>query len=528
MQSLNPNGDTLQDLRRKLDQLTLITNAVPALIAYWDKDTRCRFANKAYFEWFGFDSESLYGLTLRELLGEEIYAKNIKYIQAALLGQPQNFERDLVHKQTGELRHTQASYIPDLECGIVQGFFVLVTDVTERKNAEIEALRAKEEAITATKIKSRFLANMSHEIRTPLNGLCGMLALAKDTCLTPEQREFIEAANHSAVHLTGVINDILDISKIEANAMILSTEAFSLREVLRDSLKALTITARKKGLHTEVEIESNVAEFYWGDPVRLTQIVINIFGNAIKFTQKGRIRLCVSADPDADDIVHFEISDTGCGIPQDALKTIFEPFRQADESNTRTYGGTGLGLTICRELVHMMGGEISLESELKSGSTFRFTVHLKKHLGKELNPLASEFSSPGALLEEIPFPVRHVLLAEDNPIGARAQILMLKKMNCIVDHVEDGLAAVALARSKKYDLIFMDMQMEILDGISATKRIREDKCGASHQAPIIALTANSFKEDEVACFKAGMTGFLTKPISTQRLGQMLKNPGYKT
>lgn len=505
-----------------LEKLTLLVDGIPAMIAYWDRDQRCRFANKIYFEWFGATAEALFGKHIKDMLGEELYQKNQVYIRGALAGVPQFFERSLVRSKQGDVRHTQASYIPDVGPDGVDGFFVLVADVTELKRAQIEAVQAKEQAEVASRVKSQFLANMSHEIRTPMNGIFGMLDLALATSLTDEQKRYLEAAAESTDHLLHVINDILDLSKIEAGEIVLAHSPFDLRETVTSTLSALRIQAQRRGLVTTVSIDENVPNRLAGDAVRLRQVLINIFGNALKFTEKGSVSLRISQLPEQG-LLRFEIQDTGIGISEQKIDTIFAPFRQVDESSTRNFGGTGLGLAICVNLVQMMGGSIEVKSELGVGSTFSFTVRMEEFQGGEADRFLMEASPAGDLLSKRRL---RVLLAEDDPVSAKVQSLILKKYGCDVFCVDNGQSAVEAFKERAFDLVLMDMQMPIFDGVEATRRIRRFEIGTGHRVSIVALTANAFSEDRITCLAAGMDLFLSKPIRESQMVEILKScPG---
>lgn len=505
------NAGVLEALERQ----KLIVDSMPALIAYWDREERCRFANKPYFEWFGYTPERLYGISMEQLLGETLYQKNKIYIEGAKQGIPQHFERELRRVVQGDIRHTQASYIPDVVNGEVLGFFVLVADVTERKRAEMEAIRAKEEAVHASQVKSRFLANMSHEIRTPVNGVMGMLAIALGTELSPVQRECLEAADNSARHLLWVVNDILDLSKIEAGEVTLVKKPFSLRQTIESALASALMLARRKGLSAEISFGEGLPEAVWGDPVRLLQVILNIFGNAVKFTASGRVELKVSGG--AGDLVVFQVMDTGIGIAQDQFEKIFLPFSQVNESLSREFGGTGLGLSICQELVRLMGGKIEVESEVGKGSIFRFGLPLPQ--AEAPRSASREIWRRPAAPELAGQPKLKVLMAEDDPVCRRVQAFFLEQLSCEITHAFNGKDAVDLAKRTRYDLIFMDMQMPECDGIEATKRIRADDESACRDTPIIAITANAFQSDMRASLAAGMNGFVTKPIDREKLAE---------
>ena len=400
----------------------------------------------------------------------------------------------------------QASYNPILDPdGRPFKVVKLATDISVRKEMEVALRDAKDRAERAAAAKTTFLANMSHEIRTPMNAVIGFTELLLDTPLDARQRAHLETVHQSARSLLGLLNDILDTAKLEKGVVELEYVDFSLRELCIDITSSLRLSAQGKNLPLEMDYAAGMGEFFKGDPLRIRQVVVNLLSNAIKFTERGAVRLSITQD---GDMVHLAIHDTGIGIPPDRVGKIFDRFAQADPSMTRRFGGTGLGTSIARQLVDLMGGKITVESQLGVGSVF--------HVRLPLQPGQDILSLPAAANDDLP-PLR-ILIADDVEQNVELLMISLGKLGHHVVSVDDGAKAVDAACNSRFDVILMDVQMPVLDGLAATRLIREHESVYRLAAvPIIALTASVQAEDRHATESAGMQGFASKPVEINAL-----------
>ncbi|MFS2317239.1 ATP-binding protein [Maricaulis sp. D1M11] len=408
--------------------------------------------------------------------------------------------------------------------GTTLALFSAMARQAEERNHKLSALaeqlgRSRIDALSASKAKSDFLATMSHEIRTPLNGVLGVAQLLMESGLTEDQAELARVINDSGQILLRILNDVLDLSKIEAGKMDLSKESFAVRDLVVDTKALWSERATAKDLDFVIDVTSHDTRELVGDPVRIKQILFNLISNAIKFTDDGAVRATFSFVDlgRRRTSMRVEVRDSGCGIPEDAQASLFESFSQVDADTTRRHGGTGLGLTICKRLVELMGGSIGFESVADQGSTFWFDIPLN---------LAEEKPQPAAPVMEpdqtsLPASRKRVLIAEDNIVNqtVTAGFLKLKKIDFEI--VENGQQALDAVQKQNFDAVLMDVQMPVMDGLDATRAIRRLGSDVA-RIPIIALTANAMSGDQQVCLEAGMTGFVAKPISKDNLYKALE------
>jgi len=507
--------DSVRKLRKAEHRLRGIANSVPARIGYWNRELRCEFANDAHREWFGSRARDIVGMTMQELQGEELFNLNKPHVRMALDGHAQHFERNLT-KADGTASTVDVQYRPDMdERGEVRGFYVLVTDITAIRTA-------RDEAIKLAAAKTEFLANMSHEIRTPLNGILGMTQLLLDTPLSSEQREIAATSQSCGVHLLAIVNDVLDFSKFESGGLVLESIAFDLKNLLLQSQAALASSARDKGLALNINV-ALTAECRLGDPMRILQVLLNLLGNAIKFTASGSVAVHVSDDAQSSDVL-FSVTDTGIGITAAQLPRVFERFTQADSSTSRRFGGSGLGLAICARLVDLMGGKLCASSEQGSGSRFWFRVPLPAAPMLDVSPAET---GVGKEPDSVELKGLRVLVAEDNAVNQLVVGKILQRLGCEVTIVETGLAVLDTWASHAFDVVLMDCHMPGMDGFEATRRIRSESREGG-EVPIIALTASALPADREQALLAGMSDFLTKPIFTRALETALRRSRSRT
>ena len=510
-----------RELRETNQFLDSVVDNIPTMLFIKDaEDLRLILFNKAGEELVGRPRKELVGRTDFDLYPEEeakFFAQKDRDVLAA--GKMLDIEEEeLMTEQGLRLLHTKKIPIRN-EAGVPTHLLGISEDVTERKAALKELKRAKEAAEVANQAKSEFMANMSHEIRTPMNAIMGMTELVLDSDLNSSQRDSLQTVLGSAEALLNIINEILDFSKIEAGKLELDPEHFELRVELEAMLKPFVYRAETKSVQLNWQADADVPTWIYGDWNRLRQMLINLIGNAIKFTSQGNISINVTVDSSLKDSVtlRFSVQDSGVGIPKEKLKAVFAAFEQVDMSTTRKYGGTGLGLAITKRLADAMGGKVWVESELGAGSTFHFTARLA-----EGRPTKTAFDKTDDKSAEQTIPPLRILLAED---GKANQMVATGLLNSWGHHVEvahDGAEAVKRWQEGQFDVILMDVQMPVLDGLDATRRIRELEGTADTPILIVAVTAHAMTGDRGRCIDAGMDDYVSKPIKREELNRVLQ------
>lgn len=483
------------------------------LIQCVDTNGGILYVNRAWHETLGYSEEDLKALSLFDVIHPESKEQCFEVFKGAMAGEKVDRIEVVFRTKSGEkviLEGTASYGYESKQKPVSRGIF---HDITKRRQAEAEMLHAMEAAQAANCAKSEFLANMSHEIRTPLNGVLGMIELVLDTDLTPDQREDLCMAKTSADALLTIVNDILDFSKIEAGRLELDLIEFNLRDSLQQTMKIFAARADQKGLELACDLRLGLPEFIIGDPTRVRQVITNLVGNAIKFTEKGEVIVRVESEAQQGDRagVHFSVIDTGIGIAADKQRLIFEAFTQADGSTARRYGGTGLGLSISSRLVEMMGGRIWMESEVGKGSTFHFTVDFRIPTGARSRPQPAEF----AVLEGL-----QVLVVDDNPTNRRILEEMVSRVGAKPTQAAGaGTAMIALQHAadlgRPFPLVLLDSHMPDMEGFDLAEQIKRDSRFAD--TAVIMLTSAGQRGDAARCRELGIAAYLTKPIGQAEL-----------
>ncbi|HEY8925458.1 MAG TPA: chemotaxis protein CheB, partial [Polyangia bacterium] len=496
---------------RSRQQLQVITDAMPVKISHVNRDHRFLFNNLTYERWFGIPRDSIAGKHVREIFGDATYARVLPNIEKVLAGHTAEFEGELPYLHGGS-RHVHSVYVPDkAPDGTVSGYFALTYDITEQKQAHAALEAARRAAEQASRVKSDFLANMSHEIRTPMTAIMGHADLLQAHNKDPDDLASIEAIRRNGAHLVEIINDILDLSKIEAGMLTVDRVRIAPLELLREITESLAVRAQSRGLSLTFHADGPLPVTILTDRTRLRQILMNLVGNALKFTHEGGVRVVARLRPEAS-LLEVKVIDSGIGIMPDQQARLFEPFTQADASGTRAYGGTGLGLAISKRLTTLLGGTIAVESIPGSGSTFTVTIGTGPLEGIALTETEAAVPAP-AVVAPARITGRRILVVDDRRDMRYLLQTYLDDAGAEVRTAADGRRALAeveraMASSEPFDAIVLDMQMPVMDGYDAARALRE----AGYLGSIVALTASAMRGDRERCLAAGCDEYLAKPV----------------
>lgn len=516
VEDITKTKETASELEENEKRLRLITNNMLDLITQVNLNGQIIYVSPSHESILGYKSEYL----LQKNLFEFMHPEDLENVLARFkqrIATWSNFTTEFrVRKQDGDyLWMESVGNVVSDDNGTISIVYVS-RDISVKKQAEYEIIRSRERAIEASQAKSQFLANMSHEIRTPLNGIIGMTNLTLMSDIHSEHRENLSMVKNSAISLLNIINDVLDFSKIEAGKVAIEKIRFNLYDIVHRVIKPLKVSALQKNIDLKVEIADDVPEYVHGDPVRISQVLNNLISNGIKFTESGYVKLILSSTESVDDHtdIHFTVEDTGIGIEDSDIERIFKSFSQADGTITRKYGGTGLGLSISKMLVELMGGKLEVISKFKKGSKFNFTISFKNATGN-LEFLETE---DDLVFENMFSKKLKILVCEDEKVNQRFILRLLGKQGHEVDLAENGMEGIHLLQQKTYDVVLMDIQMPVMDGISAVSVIRNE---LNLSVPVIAVTAYALKGDRERFIKAGMNAYISKPIHIKEFYETL-------
>ncbi len=510
-----------EHLRDSENKLRVILDNSAAAITMTDAQERIVSWNTYTEKLLGMTKEDLYLKPVSALYPPEQW-KNIRSLNIRQSGFKHHLETKAVRKDGAIIDVDLSVNILKNQQGDILGSVGMMHDITDQKYARELILQAKMAAEEANTAKSVFLAKMSHEVRTPMNAIIGMLDLTLDTPLTDEQKDNLKVAKDAADNLLSLINDILDISRAEAGKVVIEDVEINVPDIVKNVCKGLTVLARNKQVDVVWSIDPNTPRLLIGDPVRLRQVLVNLVNNAIKFTHKGKVQvnLQMKSLTDKDCEVAFEIIDSGIGIPQKNLANIFDVFTEAHNTTARRFGGTGLGLAICKKIVEMMRGQITVESTEGVGSTFKFVIIFgvnSELLQKQCSttPTGGDNQSPDAMPAELRN--LRILLAEDNTVNQRIALRVLEKFGWMATPVANGQEVLNILNGQNFDVVLMDDNMPLLNGVETTQAIRREEKQTGQHLPIIAMTANAMSGDRERYLASGMDGYVSKPIDRNLL-----------
>lgn len=509
---INMLGEELKTSTVSRDYMDSIYKGVVDMLIVMDADFVIQSSNDAVSQTLGLESSETTGKPLSDLLADEsVFLTDSIRRNLDNNGHINNIELYFRAKDNAAVPTSCSLSVLYDNQKRKSGILIIAKDITQQKKTEEELRRAKDNAEAASKAKSRFLASMSHEIRTPLNGILGLTEILLGETQDPKQRQYLQMIQSSGQTLTKILNDILDLNKIETGKLTIESIPFNFAETMKSNLHPYRYLAEQKGLQFQYHVDESVPKILVGDPTRINQIMVNLIGNAIKFTDKGRvdIRFTSIPSPEKDQIIiQGTVTDTGIGVTEDKHQLIFKSFTQSDESTTRKFGGSGLGLSITKYLVGLMGGTISVKSPvdeaLKRGSAFTFTLKLKIAAEQSIKTNREVANEDLFFDREI-----HILVVDDNKMNLLVAQRILQKFGARVTVAENGQEALDLTRAEQFDMILMDVQMPVLDGYKATRELRK----SNYTKPILALSAGVYKDDIQKCLESGMNGHIQKPFS---------------
>jgi len=502
------------NLKIRAEELSTILITIPAYVYFKDVNLNYILVNQSYAELTGLPVDKITGRSLLEIFPHYKSTGYLETEQKVISLGKENYNIEEEIEFNGQTRWVNTNLAPIRNpAGHIIGLIGISWDITERKHYESELKRAKELAEAGTMAKNEFIASISHEFRTPMNGILGLSEILKNTPLDESQADLLKGIVSSAENLLVLVNDLLDFSAIEAGKLELDFHPFILDRVLEDVFQMLNMKAREKFLDFSVLISEDVPKHLIGDSQRLRQIIINLAGNAVKFTEKGGIEIHIHLLKSTVDriMLRFEVIDTGIGIPQEAKESLFKVFSRVKQNKSKLIVGSGLGLSICKKLTDLLSGEIGVESEKGKGSTFWFTLPFDL-TGIKIQPKEKTGEAEFKL-----YTGKRVLVAEDNLINQKIVSFQLKRIGFEVDLVDNGQLALEKYDENCYDIVILDIQMPVMDGYEVAKAIRRKEAITRNHIPVIALTANAMKGDKELYLAAGMDGYVSKPFTPETL-----------